>query len=117
MSYNITSVETLSSTLTISSENLRKVRTKYDGMLPENCFIDLLDDNKTDSIPILEVEWCDCYSGRSFDSLKVILCDYCSGEATVIFTWEDGANSALKVSGEDGNRRITEPNFKITVED
>lgn len=117
MSFNITSSETLSSTLKITGPNLRKAKKKYDEDMPEISFLNELEDVESGEIAITDVDWSGCWSGHSYDVLKEILCDFCSGDAAIVYTWEDGSTSALKVSGEGKSRRITEPTVKITLED
>lgn len=119
MSYNIRSIKTLSSSLTITARNAKIIMRDFD--LPECSFMDDLDLDDPDLEPADEFEidrltWIYTSSGNLFDSLKTILKDYCKGEGEFIVIWEDGDARGLKVTGEGADRKVTQPKVKMVLE-
>lgn len=119
MSYNIRSVKTVKSNLTMTARNAKIIARDFD--LPECSFMEDLDlddpDLKPDDVfEINKLTWIYTCSGTLFDSLKTILRDYCEGEGEFIVVWEDGDTSGLRVTGEGESRKVTQPTVKMTLE-
>lgn len=117
MSYNISRIKTIESNLEISCKFVKELLESE--KLPEHCFLyDLKTDDIADNdiFKLNKISWIYTASGSTFDFLKEILMDYCTGAGQFVVIWEDGAQTGLRVDGEGKNRRITEPNVKISLE-
>lgn len=119
MSYNIQSIKTINSNLTITGRNAKIVMRDFD--LPECSFLEDLDLDDPDLEPndVFEIErptWIYMGSGNLFNTLKTILLDYCEGEGEFVVVWEDGETSGLRVTGEGKARVVTEPKIRVSLE-
>ena len=127
MSTNITGHEVLySKDFGITGANLEKLYKglKYDEDVAEICFLSNLPHpfQKGYQKGILErdrfykietVEWAGSWSGRGYSTLTDKILPFTSGEADIVYYWEDGAPSGVRVR----NGVVTNCDVVLTLKD
>lgn len=96
MSYNIDSIETLSSTLRISQKNAKRAKRIY---MPEGNPIEGLVFGEDGYAKIERFEWCGECSGNAYhDGRLERLVKLLEGDADLILTWEGGdSHTGLRI--------------------
>lgn len=128
MSYNVDTTDYLSGSLTMTVAECRRLASKYDGDLPECCFLDL-DEDEGDGLAdhnIIEISapdmWSGSGSGRALidkpgrlSPMAAEIFAATRGEADILFTWE-GGDSFTGLRVRDGVVTFHEVEMKLGKE-
>lgn len=97
MSYNISRVIVHKMQATMSPNDLLSLLSRFGGRLPESNF---LQDHKEaaraalargqDSVELKSFNWCEDFSGRTFEVLKDTIASFITGTVEVVLVWERG---------------------------
>jgi hypothetical protein len=123
MSYNIDTVQVLSSTAQIKAKDI--IELLEGDNFPEDCFLNALRKPamkallKGDPDKLLDVEefnWRGECSGSSFEYFRDNIIPLISGEAELVFVWE-GGDSVSGMRIKDGTCKECQVEYKLSIEE
>jgi hypothetical protein len=116
MSYNIDSTQYISGKLRIRPADVKRLLKKYEGDLPEDCFLYDIACSGRVPVDIESPSWQGTWSGNSYELLEKTVLPFTTGQAVIAFIWEGGDSiTALEVI--DGVVKARKAKISVELEE